>query len=82
MALAALIFGGWRPLPGAVACFFFALSDAAQVRLQGAEWGGHPVPVQFIQMSPYVLTVLLLAGLVGRVRAPKAAGVPFVKELK
>jgi general nucleoside transport system permease protein len=83
LALAALIFGKWRPVPTLAACLLFAYADAAQARLQGVELpllGA--VPVQFIQMSPYVLTVLLLAGLVGRARAPKAAGVPFVKELK
>lgn len=81
LALAALIFGKWRPWPTLAACLLFAFADAAQVRLQGAAIPGvGPVPVQFIQMSPYVLTVLLLAGFVGRAQAPKAIGQPFVKE--
>lgn len=75
MALAALIFGKWKPLPTALACLLFAFSDAVQIRLQGvALWGEEPVPVQFVQMLPYLFTVIVLAGWVGRSRAPKALG--------
>ncbi len=78
MAIAALIFGKWRPIPAAVACLLFAFSDAAQLRLQGVVlWGQSPVPVQFVQMMPYLFTVILLAGFVGRSRAPKALGLPY-----
>jgi general nucleoside transport system permease protein len=78
MAIAALIFGKWRPVPTALACLLFGLADAAQIRLQGVSlWGGEPVPVQFIQILPYVITVGVLAGFVGRSRAPKALGLPF-----
>ncbi len=78
MALAALIFGKWRPLPAALACLLFGFADALQIRLQGASlWGGKPIPVQFIQILPYVVTLLVLAGWVGRARAPKALGTPF-----
>lgn len=78
MALAALIFGKWKPIPTAVACLLFGLSDALQIRLQGVIlWGTEPVPVQFIQILPYVVTVLVLAGLVGQSRAPRALGLPF-----
>lgn len=81
LALAALIFGKWRPVPTLFACLLFAFTDAIQVRLQGTPLPGVGViPVQFIQMLPYVLTVLLLAGFVGRAVAPKASGVPYVKE--
>jgi simple sugar transport system permease protein len=81
LALAALIFGKWRPWPTLFACLLFAFTDALQVRLQGVPLPGIGViPVQFIQMLPYVLTVLLLAGFVGRALAPKASGVPYVKE--
>lgn len=81
LALAALIFGKWRPWPTLAACLLFAFTDAVQVRLQGVELPlVGTVPVQFIQMVPYVLTVLLLAGFVGRAVAPKASGVPYVKE--
>jgi simple sugar transport system permease protein len=75
MALAALIFGKWKPLPTAAACLLFGFADAAQIRLQGVG----SIPVQFIQILPYVVTVLVLAGFVGRSRAPKAIGTPFQK---
>lgn len=81
LALAALIFGKWRPVPTMVACLLFAATDAIQVRLQGVPVPGLGViPVQFIQALPYVLTVLLLAGFVGKAVAPKAIGIPYVKE--
>ncbi|MGQ9367233.1 ABC transporter permease [Azospirillum sp. ST 5-10] len=81
LALAALIFGKWRPWPTLAACLLFALADAVQVRLQGVVVPlVGTIPVQFIQMLPYVLTVLLLAGFVGRAVAPKASGIPYAKE--
>jgi general nucleoside transport system permease protein len=73
MALAALIFGKWRPIPTALACLLFGFADAIQIRLQGAGL----IPVQFIQILPYLVTVLVLAGFVGRSRPPKALGTPF-----
>jgi simple sugar transport system permease protein len=76
IALAALIFGKWKPVPTALACLFFGFTEAAQIRLQGAT----RVPVQFIQILPYVVTILVLAGFVGRSRPPKASGVPFSRE--
>jgi simple sugar transport system permease protein len=81
LALAALIFGQWRPIPTVGACLLFAFADAAQARLQGTPLPMvGVVPVQLIQAIPYVLTVLLLAGFVGRAIAPRAIGVPYVKE--
>lgn len=78
MALAALIFGKWRPIPAALACLLFGLTDAVQIRLQGVVlWGSEPVPVQFIQILPYVFTVCVLAGFVGQSRAPKSLGLPY-----
>ena len=78
MALAALILGKWRPLPTLFACLFFAIADAVQIRLQGLEIAGlGKVPVQFIQILPYVLTIIVLAGFVGKSRAPKALGEPL-----
>ena len=78
MALAALIFGKWKPLPAAAACLLFGLADALQIRLQGVVlWGTEAVPVQFIQILPYAVTIFVLAGFVGRSRAPKALGLPF-----
>jgi ABC-type uncharacterized transport system permease subunit len=79
LALAALIFGKWRPVPTLLACLLFALADAVQTRLQGVALPGVGViPVQFIQALPYILTVLLLAGFVGRARPPKALGMPYM----
>jgi len=81
MALAALIFGKWKPVPAALACLLFGFAEAVQIRLQGASlWGGQKVPVQFIQILPYVVTMLVLAGFVGRSRAPKALGTPFQRD--
>ncbi len=81
LALAALIFGKWRPLPALLACFLFAFTDAVQIRLQGTPLPLiGTVPTQAIQALPYLATVLLLAGFVGRAIAPKAIGVPYVKE--
>ena len=80
LALAALIFGQWRPAPTVGACLLFAFADAAQTRLQGTPLPVvGVVPVQLIQAIPYVLTVCLLAGFVGRAVAPRAIGVPYVK---
>jgi simple sugar transport system permease protein len=78
LALAALIFGRWRPVPTALACLLFAFADAAQTRLQGVAL---PilgvVPVELVSAIPYALTVLLLAGFVGAARAPRALGIPY-----
>lgn len=81
IALAAIIFGKWRPLPAFGACLMFGLLDAVAIRLQGVrlpEVG--EVPVQLIQALPYLLTILLLAGFIGRAGAPRAIGVPYEKE--
>jgi simple sugar transport system permease protein len=68
-------------VPTLGACLLFAFADAVQARLQGTELPLVGVmPVQLIQALPYVLTVLLLAGFVGRAVAPAAIGVPYVKE--
>ncbi len=81
IALAALIFGKWRPLPALFACLMFGFLDAVSIRLQGVELPGiGEVPVQAIQALPYILTVILLAGFIGKAIAPKAVGVPFLKE--
>jgi simple sugar transport system permease protein len=77
MALAALIFGKWKPVPALLACLFFAFVDALQMRLQGLHIGEIEVPVQFIQILPYVVTVVALAGFIGKSQAPKALGQNF-----
>ncbi|OBU86732.1 ABC transporter permease [Chromobacterium subtsugae] len=80
LALAALIFGKWRPVPAVIGCLLFAFADAIQIRLEGVALPViGQIPSQAIAVIPYVLTVLLLAGFVGRALAPKAIGVPFVK---
>ncbi len=78
LALAALIFGRWRPVPTLLACLLFAWVDAIQTRLQGVEI---PVigfvPVQLVSALPYIVTVLLLAGWVGKAKPPRTIGLPY-----
>jgi ABC-type uncharacterized transport system permease subunit len=81
MALAALIFGKWKPAPALFACLLFGFLEALATRLQGVPLPiVGEVPVQFMQALPYVLTVILLAGFIGKAIAPKAIGVPYLKE--
>ncbi len=81
IALAAMIFGKWRPWPALLACLLFGLLDAVSIRLQGVSVPGiGELPVQLIQALPYALTVVLLAGFIGTAVAPKAIGQPYVKE--
>jgi len=80
IALAALIFAKWKPVPAMFTCLLFGFLDAMQIRLQSAELFGIEVPVQAIQALPYVLTVVLLAGFIGKAVGPKAGGVPYTKE--
>ena len=81
LALAALIFGKWKPKTALIACLLFGFTDALQIRLQGVPLPiVGVIPVQFIQALPYVLTVILLAGFVGRAIAPAAIGQPYIKE--
>jgi ABC-type uncharacterized transport system permease subunit len=70
IALAAVIFGRWDPVRAAVACFFFAAAETLQIQLQGTQ----VIASQFIQMIPYVLTIVALAGVVGRAVPPAALG--------
>ena len=81
MALAALIFGRWQPVGALWACLLFGFLDAVAMRLQGVALPGiGEVPVQAIQALPYLLTVVLLAGFIGKAVAPKASGKPYAKE--
>jgi simple sugar transport system permease protein len=81
IALAALIFGKWRPVPTLLACLLFGFTDALTIQMQGVVKlpSGEDVPVQFIQMLPYVLTIVVLAGFVGHARAPQALGRAYLK---
>ena len=81
IALAALIFAKWKPVNAMFACLLFGFLDAIAIRLQGSPLPviGR-VPVQFMQALPYVLTVVLLAGFIGKAIPPRAGGVPYVKE--
>ncbi|HEV7672312.1 MAG TPA: ABC transporter permease [Thermoanaerobaculia bacterium] len=76
IALAALIMGKWKPVPTMFACLLFGLAEAISIQMQGVT----AIPVQFIQIIPYVLTLVVLAGFIGRSRPPKALGVPYQKE--
>jgi simple sugar transport system permease protein len=76
IALAALIFGKWHPVGAFLACLLFGLADAVAIRMQGVV----NIPVQFIQIIPYVLTLVVLAGFIGRATPPRAIGTPYVKE--
>jgi simple sugar transport system permease protein len=81
MALAAMIFGRWRPGGALAACLLFGFLDAIAIRLQGVSLPGvGEVPVQAVQALPYLLTVVLLAGFIGKAVAPKALGTPYLKE--
>ncbi len=81
IALAAMIFGKWRPFTALGACLMFGLLDALSIRLQGVVITGiGEVPVQLIQALPYIMTVVLLAGFIGKAIPPKAIGIPYVKE--
>lgn len=82
IALAALIFGKWRPVQTLLACLLFGLTEAVSIQMQGVVKlpSGDDIPVQFIQMVPYVLTIVVLAGFIGSSRPPRALGMPYQKE--
>ncbi|HEX2693750.1 MAG TPA: ABC transporter permease [Gemmatimonadaceae bacterium] len=70
IAISAVIFGRWSPIRAALACLLFAAAETLQIQLQGA----HAIPSQFIEMIPYALTIIALAGVVGRAVPPAALG--------
>ena len=70
IALAATIFGRWEPKRVAIACLLFAAAETLQIQLQGTQ----AIPSQFIEMIPYVLTIIALAGVVGKAVQPAALG--------
>ena len=77
IGLAIVIFGGWHPIKAGGAALVFGFGSALSDRLQARMLG---IPHQFLQLLPYVLTLLVLAGLLGRTRAPSALAVPFRRE--
>ena len=77
IALAAMIFGKWTPIGAFGAALLFGFSDSLGIRLQIMDVG---FPVQFLQMVPYAVTLVVLAGFIGRASPPKAIGQPYVKE--
>jgi simple sugar transport system permease protein len=81
IALAALIFAKWKPVPVMFACLLFGFLDAISIRWQGIALPGiGKLPVQLMQALPYILTCVLLAGFIGKAIPPRAGGVPYVKE--
>jgi general nucleoside transport system permease protein len=81
IALAALILAKWRPVQVLIACLFFGFTEALTIPLANIKTAsGEPIPVQFVQIIPYVLTIIVLAGFIGLSRAPKALGIPYNKE--
>ena len=75
IALAALIFGKWDPVGAFLACLLFGFAEAISIRMQGTV----NIPNQFIQIIPYVLTIVVLAGLIRRATPPRAIGIPYTK---
>ena len=82
IALAALILAKWKPVPVLFACLFFGFTEALSIQMQGVVKfpSGEDIPVQFIQIIPYLLTIIVLAGFIGLSSAPKALGIPYRKE--
>jgi simple sugar transport system permease protein len=80
IALAALIFAKWRPWTALGATMLFGLLEAVSIRFQNIDVGLFVVPVQFMQALPYILTVVILAGFVGKATPPRAGGEAYVKE--
>ncbi len=77
IGLAAMIFGKWNPLGAVGSSLIFGFADSLQVKLAIMSV---PIPSQFLLMAPYLVTMIMLAGVVGRSRAPAASGIPYEKE--
>jgi ABC-type uncharacterized transport system permease subunit len=80
IALAALIFAKWRPWYALMSCLLFGFLQAVAIRYQNLDLGAFTVPVQVMDALPYILTVVILAGFVGKAIPPRAGGEPYVKE--
>ena len=77
IGLAAMIFGRWHPVGALMAALVFGFADSLQQKLAILQT---PIPSEFLAMAPYIATIVLVAGIVGRARAPAADGQPYVKE--
>jgi general nucleoside transport system permease protein len=84
VALAAMIFGNWNPIGAFLAALLFGFADALQVKMQIMQPVlpviNQPIPPEFLQLAPYILTIIVVAGVVGRSRAPAAEGKPYEKQ--
>jgi ABC-type uncharacterized transport system permease subunit len=84
VALAAMIFGNWNPIGGFLAALLFGFANALQVKMQIIQpvlpFVDQPIPHQFLQMAPYILTIIVVAGVVGRARPPAEEGKPYEKQ--
>ncbi|MGB3906787.1 MAG: ABC transporter permease [Anaerolineae bacterium] len=84
VALAAMIFGNWNPIGGFIAALLFGFANALQVKMQILQpvlpFINAPLPPEFLQTAPYVLTIIVVAGVVGRVRPPAQEGKPYEKQ--
>lgn len=77
IGLAAMIFGRWHPVGALAAALVFGFADSLQQKLALLQT---PIPSEFLAMAPYIVTIIVVAGLIGRARAPAADGKPYVKE--
>lgn len=77
IGLAAMIFGKWNPVGALASSLMFGFADSLQTRLAIL---AVPIPSQFLLMAPYLLTMIVLAGVVGTSRGPAASGQPYEKE--
>lgn len=77
IGLAAMIFGRWHPVGALLAALVFGFADSLQQKLAILRT---PIPAEFLAMAPYIVTIVLVAGLIGRARAPAADGKPYIKE--
>jgi simple sugar transport system permease protein len=84
VALAAMIFGNWNPIGAFLAALLFGFANALQVKMQIIQPVlpiiNQPIPHQFLQMAPYILTIIVVAGVVGRARPPAEEGKPYEKQ--
>ena len=77
IGLAAMIFGRWHPIGALMAALVFGFADSLQQKLAILQT---PIPSEFLAMAPYIATIVLVAGIVGRARPPAADGKPYIKE--